>query len=195
MPSQKASKKSGFERKFKNTTRTREGEPLIGKKSYFLNPKAAKDLFMFTESFVKNIGFDVIVLQADSLSLAVKVYGPWGYYPVYKTNRPGEENQINEMGVIRLLGDKVSNVQTLVRNEANRKRLINCDTTFGPLMFKFINTDNFNANTKKQLIYNWTVEKKMCQNSSVENNLQARSRKQIRKYGTFSGGKTRHRQK
>jgi hypothetical protein len=175
--------KESMQRKFMNASSIR-GQPPIGKKSYFLNPKAAKELFMFTERFLKEIGFDVILLKADTLSLAVKVYGPWGYYPMYRINSPGIENEINNLGIIQNLGNKVFNLQSHLLTEANKKRLVSCDYTSGPLMFKFINTE-------RRLSYNWTVEKKICKNPFLLNTLRKNSRKEVRKYGTFSGGKTR----
>lgn len=189
--------KPAMRTEFKNES-SKDGEPPIGKKSYFLNPSAAKDLFFFTEAFLKKIGFDVIVLKADTMSLAVKVYGPWGYYPMYKND--DTEVEVNNDGNILVSGNKIENVASKINSNEKAKRLLTCDYTSGPFMFKFLNTDPVPVNIRKGLKYNWLQEQIMCKNPFLKKKMgeepmpnfsTSKNTRGIPKYGTFSGGKSR----
>lgn len=176
--------------KLKNAS-SRNGEIPIGKKTYFLYPAAAKKLFFYTEDFLKKIGFDVIVLKADTMSLAVKVYGPWGYYPTY-WNKPGEK-EINNDGNIIVSGSKIGSLESKIRSKNNRKRLLTCDNTSGPMMFKFINTRYVAKELIPKLKYEWLNEEIMCKNPFLKNadtreNFKNKNGQTTRKssYGTFS---------
>lgn len=182
--------KANLRNKLKNAS-SRNGELPIGKKTYFLNPTAAKNLFFHTEKFLKEIGFDVIVLKADTMSLAVKVYGPWGYYPTY-WNKPGEQ-EINNDGDILVSGSKIGEVQSKIHSKNNRKRLLTCDNTSGPFMFKFINTRYVPEELQPKLKYEWINENIMCKNPFLKNTYTRENLKNMNdistkksKYGTFS---------
>ncbi len=177
--------------KFKNSS-SREGEPLIGKKSYFLHPKAGRFLYELTEKFLRDIGFDIIFLQADTLSLAYKVYGPLGYYPLYQKGVDGVVDQVNNEGWIKITGSKMGNeseVLSRIHSENNKKRLLTCDYTFGPQMFKFINEEHVDPSLRKKLKYQWFDERIECEGKKGRKVLNIKENKNTTLYGTFLDNK------
>jgi hypothetical protein len=168
-----------------------------GKLTKFLHPTAAKNLFDFTEVLLAQLGFDMIVLEADTMSLAVKVYGNWGYYPLW-TN-----DQMNEDETIVLKGDKVQGSseigQPYYTMEA-RRPFINCDSSSGPWMIKVINPA-----LPKPPKYSWNLEKLICETPSFSsstsrtvptNAARLTAPKLKGYYGTFGGQrKTKNKQK
>lgn len=128
-------------------------EPLRGKPIHFLHKDAGKLLWSYVEKKLQSIGIECITLQADTMSLAIKIYGPAGYYPMW------EVGKINPEGDVVLNGSKAP---MLSHNE----RFQTCDFSQGPQMFKLIGP------TQSSPRYNWSKARAIC--SSVERRVGGR---------------------
>ncbi len=108
-----------------------------GKEVYFLHMGAAAKLWDSVEAKLKSIGIDCIILDADNITLAVKIYGPKkGYYPMW------DKEQINEAGQITISGNKLGMFlypDMFGEPSANNiRKYKTCDYTNGPSMFKIL---------------------------------------------------------
>ena len=149
------SHKDLFESEYKGITK--------GKEVYFLHMRAAANLWDSVEAKLKSIGIDCIILDADNITLAVKIYGPnKGYYPMW------DKDQIDEAGKITISGNKLA-MFTMDANTyksyfdkepptaENIEMYKTCDHTNGPSMFKILKDGS-----KKPTYDKWESIKNQC---------------------------------
>lgn len=135
-----------FGEKLLNTNETARVNKKTGKEVFFLYREAGELLWKYVENKLRNIGIKCIVLDADNLTLAVKIYGPDEYYPMLRL--PSEESSgliTPTNSRIKITGNKSEKImmnrwgltEERLSNE-NKKRLTTCDNTPGPRMFKLL---------------------------------------------------------
>jgi hypothetical protein len=122
---------------------------------------ATKDLILFVEQFMFTKGFSICVLEADSLSLAYKVYST--YYPIWRRTETamGPKNEIDTSGNPSINGmhsSKVFNAKT--SGTEPDQTLITCDNTSGPYMFKLLDPSTPSP------LYDWSIVCKACNPSN-----------------------------
>jgi hypothetical protein len=160
-----------------------EGEPEVGKEVLFLHTTAASNLWNKVEKKLKDIGIHCIILDADNLTLAYKIYGKKNkYYPMWK------KEELNENGEVNISGDKLSKLSQEDElgpelraelglppmeevSENNIRRLKTCTNTQGPSMFKFIIPD------VQVPSYNWDSIEAQCTTQNGGKRGKTRSRK------------------
>lgn len=104
----------------------------------FLHADAAALIWDYVEEKLRSIGIECIILDADNLSLAYKIYGSKkGYYPMLK------KLELNDNCKIKIDGSKSERLlfPDPALNEPTpleRFQLETCDLTQGPAMFKII---------------------------------------------------------
>ncbi len=162
-----------------NKSRLKKSNLLSKNKIHFLHPKAARELWNFMETKLKSLGIDCILLDADTLSLALKVYGRWGYYPIWTKDAYNKNNKNN---LNLLLGTKSRVLfDNPNMNEKNKQKYRTCDLTHGPAMFKFLDKN------KMPKPYSWALEGIQC---ATKNNTKSIPMNQYKSkvpsvYGTF----------
>jgi hypothetical protein len=122
---------------------------------------ATKDLLLFVEKFMFTKGFSICVLEADSLSLAYKVYST--YYPIWRHTETaiGLKDEINTSGNPSINGMHSSDVvKAIFNDEEPDKTLITCDNTSGPYMFKLLDPSTPSP------LYDWSLVCKACNPSN-----------------------------
>ena len=151
-----------FGKKLLNTNETARANKKTGKEVFFLYKEAGVLLWDYVEKKLNAIGIKCIVLDADNLTLAYKIYGPSGYYPMLRLPS-GENNGLINTGNsrIKITGNKSEKImlnrwgmaEPPLSNE-NKKRLITCDNTPGPKMFKLLDDST--------PTYDWSDIKSRC---------------------------------
>ena len=131
--------------------------PTIIKNSNATVKTATKDLLLFVEKFMFTKGFSICVLEADSLSLAYKVYST--YYPIWRRSDTamGSKDEINNSGIPMINGMHSSNfIQAIFEGREPDETLITCDNTSGPYMFKLLDPSTPSP------LYDWSIVCKAC---------------------------------
>ena len=119
---------------------------------------ATKDLLLFVEKFMFTKGFSICFLEADSLSLAYKVYST--YYPIWRRNIDtvmGRKDEIDTSGIPKINGMHSRKfVQAILEGREPDKTLITCDNTSGPYMFKLLDPSISSP------LYDWSLVCNAC---------------------------------
>jgi hypothetical protein len=141
-----------------------------GKEVLFFHTNAARKLWDSVEAKLKSIGVDCIILDADNMTLAAKIYGPnKGYYPMWN------KDQIDESGKIVISGDKLAMFKYPdifgAPSANNITKYKTCDHTNGPSMFKIIK-EGFQMPK-----YNWDSIRLQCGLTTGGKRRKTRSKK------------------
>jgi hypothetical protein len=137
-------------------------QEIIPKNSNATVKTATKNLLLFVEQFMFTKGYSICILEADSLSLAYKVYS--SYYPIWRNTETAigtKKDEITINGIPTINGLHSTNVvNNILEAREPVKTLITCDNTSGPYMFKLLDPSTPSP------VYNWSIVCKACNPSN-----------------------------
>ena len=166
------------ERAGENNLRKNPSEkPAEGIDSFTLNPKAAQELQKYYETWANTIGLDFLFRDANNLSLAIKVYGPGGFYPIWRVQSDADTAAQTLDNKIIVNASELENIIVAEKQGKLNLKDITCENNNGPRMFKILPTklESLKSNRIEIPTFKWdTIQNNLQLSETIESILHGR---------------------